>query len=80
MATKKQKRAALDERRERRLAEARESGLRAQREDHERRDKQKRKYQKEQHDRDHSDKKVDLSCIHCRDTLKDVGKQANSSE
>jgi len=69
MATKRQKHEAAIAKRERWLAERRESGLKAQKEDREYRDNQKRKGAREQHDKKHSWKKIDRDCILCQDLL-----------
>jgi hypothetical protein len=75
VATKKQKREAVMAKRERRLAEERESGLKALCQDHENRDKKRRKEQKEKHDKEHSWKKREPTCLLCQDALEEQRRQ-----
>lgn len=75
MATKKQKREALLAKRERRLAEQRESGLKALNEDRERRQNKLRESQKEKHDKEHSWKKRAPDCVLCQDALAEQRRQ-----
>jgi hypothetical protein len=70
MATKKQKHAQAVAKREAFEAEMRESGLRAQRADQERRDRENRQAWEKQHEKKHF-KFVD-ECPHCQDARKNL--------
>lgn len=75
MATKKQKREAGRLKREKWLAERRESGLQAQARDKENRKNKKRDEQREKHNKEHSWKVLDKKCILCLDRLDEARRQ-----
>lgn len=68
MATKKQKRAEVEAKRQRRKEEERLSGLKALHEDRKHREDKLRDQHREKHDKNHS-KKIDKDCILCLDLL-----------
>lgn len=69
MATRKQKRAAAQSKREKWEEEQRVSGLRAQEEDHKVRDSKERDAWRTKHNKEHSWKVINEHCILCRDIL-----------
>lgn len=78
MATRKQKHEAALARREKRLAEERASGLKALKDDQERRAAKKRDAAREKHDKEHSWKHIDRNCILCQDLLEAQRKGVDS--
>lgn len=80
MATKKQKREIAQAKREKWLAEQRESGLREQRKDRENREKKLRDAAKEKHEKEHSWKKREPKCILCQDALAEQRRQEKTAQ
>lgn len=80
MATKKQKRMAGLAKREKWLAERRESGLNAQKKDHENRKNKLRETQREKHNKEHSWKHIESSCILCQDKLEESRRQSSTNK
>jgi len=80
VATKKEKREALQLKREKWLAERRESGLQAQRKDKEHRKNKKRDEQRDQHNKEHSWKVLDKNCLLCQDRLAEARRDAKRQE
>lgn len=80
MATKKQKHAQVMQRREERLSTIRESGLKAQRLDREKRAKELRAQWQENHDKRHSWKKRIAECPICQDEIRAARRSENQED